>query len=176
METEFAVAGPENVHPADWTAEDEHKVELMQRYKTSAERSFYRALNMARQLLKERIGLEKKMRDLKAQMNRMEKRDREVEARDEVKRGPQGNAEAEAEAKLAEGAEAEWRPADTECVGACGHEKQRTRAHAGEKGRGERVFRVGGGGRMEAAADERGQWKCEACGSAQAVLDSALDI
>jgi hypothetical protein len=35
------------------------------------------------------------MRDLKAQMNRMEKRDREVEARDEVKRGPQGNAEAE---------------------------------------------------------------------------------
>jgi ribosomal protein S14 len=162
METEFAVAGPENVHPADWTAEDEHKVELMQRYKTSAERSFYRALNMARQLLKERIGLEKKMRDLKAQMNRMEKRDREVEARDEVKRGPQGNAEAEAEAKLAEGAEAELQTPEAEPAGVRGHETQRT----------QRVFRVR---EAKPVVVERGEWKCEACGGDEAVLDAPIN-
>ncbi len=35
----------EGKEPHEWTAEDNHQVELMQRYLTTAERSFYRAFN-----------------------------------------------------------------------------------------------------------------------------------
>ena len=97
METEFAVAGPENVHPADWTAEDEHKVELMQRYKTSAERSFYRALNEARKYFKEQWEAAAKLRKLQVELERLQREDRERQAREEAERGPQGKAGADAE-------------------------------------------------------------------------------
>ncbi len=49
----------EGKEPHEWTAEDNHQVELMQRYLTTAERSFYRAFN-AMQGLRKDIMREKK--------------------------------------------------------------------------------------------------------------------
>ncbi len=51
----------EGKEPHEWTAEDNHQVELMQRYLTTAERSFYRAFN-AMQGLRKDIMREKKRR------------------------------------------------------------------------------------------------------------------
>ncbi len=60
LQTEAALVGDEdNWHPADWVAEQEHKLELMQRYKTTAERAFYRSLSavehLRKDILRERI-------------------------------------------------------------------------------------------------------------------------
>lgn len=43
------------VHPLEWTEEQHHQIELYLRYKTSAERSFYRALSALRGLRKDKI-------------------------------------------------------------------------------------------------------------------------
>ncbi len=52
-----------DVEPANWTAPEEHKLELMQRYKTTAERAFYRSLGALRQLgkdiLKDKLTIHK---------------------------------------------------------------------------------------------------------------------
>ena len=52
-EAEAAVVGEENTNPAGWTADQVRTVELMQRYKTTAERAFYRALNACEQTRKD---------------------------------------------------------------------------------------------------------------------------
>ena len=54
-EAEAAVIGEDNTNPADWTAEQVRTVELMQRYKTTAERAFYRALNACEQTRKDNV-------------------------------------------------------------------------------------------------------------------------
>ncbi len=41
--TEARIVAEAGLDPVDWTAEQRHKMELMQRYKTTAERAFYRA-------------------------------------------------------------------------------------------------------------------------------------
>ncbi len=43
----------EGKEPHEWTAEDNHQIELMQRYLTTAERSFYRAFNAMQGLRKD---------------------------------------------------------------------------------------------------------------------------
>ncbi len=54
LQTEEAlVGGEDNWHPADWESEQEHKLELMQRYKTTAERAFYRSLSAVEHLRKD---------------------------------------------------------------------------------------------------------------------------
>jgi hypothetical protein len=73
LETEFAIAGPDNVHPVDWPEEDEHKIELMQRYKTSAERSFYRALHTVRQWGKDKVSNELKVQKMNAEIEALKK-------------------------------------------------------------------------------------------------------
>ncbi len=59
MENEGAVAGDkETQHAADWSEAQEHKLELMQRYKTSAERAFYKSLEVFRRLRKDYVKSE----------------------------------------------------------------------------------------------------------------------
>ncbi len=55
MEAETELA---EVEPMEWTAEQHHKLELFLRYKTTAERSFYRAYNALYGLIKDRIRVE----------------------------------------------------------------------------------------------------------------------
>jgi hypothetical protein len=59
LEAEGAVAGGEKTwHPADWNAAQEHKLELMQRYKTTAERAFYRSFEAVQRLRKNNLNYE----------------------------------------------------------------------------------------------------------------------
>ncbi|MBV9500441.1 MAG: hypothetical protein JO138_13800 [Acidobacteriaceae bacterium] len=53
FKAETRAAGDKGLEPADWSEEDAHQVELAQRYLTTAERSFYRALNALLQLRKD---------------------------------------------------------------------------------------------------------------------------
>ena len=88
LETEFAIAGDENVTPVDWDAEDEHKIELMQRYKTSAERAFYRALNAARQQQKDDLNNLLRLRKMGTDLLKLRQEWREIQARLEAEPGP----------------------------------------------------------------------------------------
>jgi hypothetical protein len=149
METEFALAGSDNVHPVEWTGEDEHKIELMQRYKTSAERSFYRALAMARKLLTERIDLENKMRKASAELEFWRKKNETL--KEQIKRDEMERADAGVE-------RAQAKPAVAEPVDVRRDEKQ----HA------QRAFRAGGAKKAEAVAMESGVW-------AEAVLNTSME-
>ncbi len=54
LQAEAALVGEEeSCHPATWTAEQEHKIELVLRYKTTQERAFYRSLNALEGLRKD---------------------------------------------------------------------------------------------------------------------------
>ncbi len=54
LQAEAALVGEEETcHPATWTAEQEHKIELVMRYKTTQERAFYRSLNALEGLRKD---------------------------------------------------------------------------------------------------------------------------
>ncbi len=69
LEVEAAVVDcRENANPADWTAEQEHKVELMQRYKTAAERAFYRSLSAAEHLRKDKMRYDERYANVKSEL------------------------------------------------------------------------------------------------------------
>ena len=53
LETEASVMGENGLDPLAWTAEQRHTLELVQRYKTTAERAFYRAWSALRSLGKD---------------------------------------------------------------------------------------------------------------------------
>ena len=53
LETEARVVEESGIDPMNWTAEQRHTMELMQRYKTTAERAFYRAWSALRGLGKD---------------------------------------------------------------------------------------------------------------------------
>ncbi len=60
LQAEAALVGEEDTcHPATWTAEQEHKIELVLRYKTTQERAFYRSLSavegLRKDILREKI-------------------------------------------------------------------------------------------------------------------------
>ena len=100
-EAEAAVVGEENTNPANWTAEQVRTVELMQRYKTTAERAFYRALNaceqtrkdterratrdfnLERQLIKQERELEKKDREIAEKERKIAETERKIAEREE---------------------------------------------------------------------------------------------
>ncbi len=59
MDTEGAVAGGEGqCEAADWSEAQEHKLQLMQRYKTAAERAFYKSLEVLRKVRKDHLNFE----------------------------------------------------------------------------------------------------------------------
>ncbi len=61
-------------NPADWTAEQEHKLELMQRYKGAAERAFYRSLAVLRQLDKDLVRHDLLVKKLNSEITELEKK------------------------------------------------------------------------------------------------------
>ena len=92
-EAEAAVVGEENTNPAGWTAEQVRTVELMQRYKTTAERAFYRALNACEQTRKDNVRSAILEHNL---LRKIDERDRQIAEKDrriaelEKRVGPQG--------------------------------------------------------------------------------------
>ncbi len=80
FKAEARAAGDKGLEPPDWSEEDAHQVELAQRYLTTAERSFYRALNVLLQLRKDIMrkdtGIFKVQQEnekLRAQVQQLEK-------------------------------------------------------------------------------------------------------
>ena len=53
LEAEAHIADKSGVNPQDWTAEEQHLLEKMQRYKTTTERAFYRAWSALQGLRKD---------------------------------------------------------------------------------------------------------------------------
>jgi len=83
----------------DWTAEQHHKMELMTRYKTSAERSFYRAFNAMRALRKDKFREEISIENLRKVVERLyEEKYRNAQA--ESDEAPETDAKAEAVAEV----------------------------------------------------------------------------
>ncbi len=75
---EAALTGEEETcDPVGWSAEQEHKIELMLRYKTTQERAFYRSLNaiegLRKDLLREKILNMKIIDQLKSRVETLEK-------------------------------------------------------------------------------------------------------
>ena len=75
LETEARVVEESGIDPMDWTAEQRHTMELMQRYKTTAERAFYRAWSALRGLGKDimredkdKAQMERRMKELETQL------------------------------------------------------------------------------------------------------------
>ncbi len=90
LEAEAAVVdGEENANPADWTAEQEHKVELMQRYKAAAERAFYRSLSAAEHLRKDRKRDDERCVIIKSKLEQTKLRLNEAEAQLKAKENSQ---------------------------------------------------------------------------------------
>lgn len=83
----------ENADPSEWTAEQHHRIELMQRYKTTAERAFYRAWSAVQSLRKdfmreqrdiyrlrsENVALQNKLEHFEGECERVQERLAEVE-------------------------------------------------------------------------------------------------
>ena len=101
-EAEAAVIGEDNTNPADWTAEQVRTVELMQRYKTTAERAFYRALNACEQTRKDNVrsailehNLLNKLGDEQRKREEAEQRAKELEKKvEQLEPEAQGKEEA----------------------------------------------------------------------------------
>ncbi len=80
LETEARVVGENGLDPMDWTAEDRHAMELVQRYNTTAERAFYRAWSALRGLGKdlmredkEKSGMDRRIKELETQLAAVQK-------------------------------------------------------------------------------------------------------
>ncbi len=71
LDAEAAAVGEEGLGPADWTAEQRHKMELMQRYNTTAERAFYRAWSALRGLGKDIMREDKDRSAMKLEMGKL---------------------------------------------------------------------------------------------------------
>ena len=70
---------------AEWNDETEHVLELMQRYKTAAERSFYRAWNAMQNLRRDRIRMAEKLDAVMKEKNELQRQLDEVTRRQEPK-------------------------------------------------------------------------------------------
>ncbi len=100
MENEGAVAGDADTqHAADWSAAQEHKLQLMQRYKTSAERAFYKSLEVYRRNRKDYVKNELLLAKQAAELELYRTREK---AREEAReRGPQASVKPKKKEKLA---------------------------------------------------------------------------
>ncbi len=100
LENEGAVAGDEDTqHAADWSAAQEHKLELMQRYKTSAERAFYRSLEAYRRNRND--DMKDKLAVIKLTRENEELRAREKAREESRECQPQASAKPKKKEKLA---------------------------------------------------------------------------
>ncbi len=83
LAAEAALVGEEDTcHPATWTAEQEHKIELVMRYKTTQERAFYRSLNALEGLRKDLMREEQvAMRVVNQQKKEIETLEKELAER-----------------------------------------------------------------------------------------------
>ena len=75
---EARAAGENGKEPHDWTPEEAHQVELMQRYLTTAERSFYRAWNAVQGLRKDIVKDRREARNLEAKLEQANARLRQL--------------------------------------------------------------------------------------------------
>ena len=67
LEAEAHIADKSGVNPQDWTAEEQHLLEKMQRYKTTTERAFYRAWSALQGLRKDVMRENDKTRKVEAE-------------------------------------------------------------------------------------------------------------
>jgi len=79
LNAEARAAGEEGKEPHEWTPEDAHQVELMQRYLTTAERSFYRAFNAIQGLRKDILRNEREACKLQAEQESLKARLRQLQ-------------------------------------------------------------------------------------------------
>ncbi len=80
-QAEAALFGQEDLEPADWTEAQRSHLQVMQRYKTTAERAFYRSLAAVQGLRRDRVYMLK-------ESTRQERRIRELEReKEELKKG-----------------------------------------------------------------------------------------
>ena len=70
LETEASIIEANGADPAEWTAEQTHRLELMQRYKTTAERAFYKSWGVLQGLRKDIMRIEKENSKLRAENER----------------------------------------------------------------------------------------------------------
>jgi hypothetical protein len=82
METEASIFEQSGLDPMKWTAEQERKLQLVQRYKTGAERAFYRAWSVLQGLRKDVLRTEEKINKLNTELAKYKARE---EARQKVK-------------------------------------------------------------------------------------------
>jgi hypothetical protein len=68
METEASIVEQSGLDPMGWTDEQERKLQLVQRYKTSAERAFYRAWSALQGLRKDVLRTEEKLNKLSTEL------------------------------------------------------------------------------------------------------------
>ena len=90
--------GQERRDPQDWTAEEQHLLEKMQRYKTTTERAFYRAWSALQGLRKDVMRENDKTRKVEAELAVYKAREEAREAKDEK---PLPTVKPEAKAKAA---------------------------------------------------------------------------
>lgn len=88
FEAEAAAAAGSGPNPVNWSPEQQHHVALMQRYKTAAERAFYRSLNALRALRKDLMNENLKLlkslqneKSLQAEIEQLQAQLRTPEAR-----------------------------------------------------------------------------------------------
>ncbi len=81
LQVEATIAAASGIDPTQWTADERHQVELIQRYKTTAERAFYRALTALqglrrdfRRQQRDNSRLEAKIRSMEGKLETAEKR------------------------------------------------------------------------------------------------------
>ncbi len=87
LQVEAPIADASGTDPTRWTAEERHQIELIQRYKTTAERAFYRALTALQGLRRDFRRLQRDNARLEAENRRLERKIEAVENEIGKKRG-----------------------------------------------------------------------------------------
>jgi hypothetical protein len=96
---EARAAGDEGREPYLWTAEESHQVELMQRYLTTAERSFYRAFNAMQGLRKDMMRDSSEVGRLELQNDHLSAENSQLRASQQDKPAAQGRSTKASSAK-----------------------------------------------------------------------------
>ncbi len=71
LQVEATIAEVSGIDPTQWTADQRHQIELIQRYKTTAERAFYRALAALQGLRRDFRRLQREVARLEAENRRL---------------------------------------------------------------------------------------------------------
>ncbi len=114
LATEARIVAEAGLDAVDWTAEQRHKMELVQRYKTTAERAFYRAWSALRGLEKDFERQNKENQELRLKAAKLELEQHAQKLRAE-KAGPKAKSEVE----MADGTVARARRELPTCASCC---------------------------------------------------------